>query len=249
MGASAIEYRFRWGMHAVIYGLGFWAPWTLYTAALGSRETLWNVGMGELARTRLLSFDAAAVLLLCLGLLAVAIGAALRVWGSAYVGSSVVHSNAMHGDALLADGIYRHTRNPLYLGTLLHTFGVALVMPLSGAIFCIVLIWVFQIRLALAEEPYLTAKFGEPYRVYAARVPRFLPSVTARVPAAGARPQWLQSCLGEVYMLGVAVGFAALGWSFNSLTLIKGIVVSLGLSLIVRAFLPKPKVAAVEQSL
>ena len=121
--ASALEYRYRWGLHAVLYGLGFWAPWTFYTAALGSRETLWNVGMGELARTRLLSFDAAAVLLLCLGLLFVALGALLRVWGSAYVGSSVVHSKAMHGDALLADGIYRHTRNPLYLGTLLHTFG------------------------------------------------------------------------------------------------------------------------------
>jgi protein-S-isoprenylcysteine O-methyltransferase Ste14 len=249
MQASALEYRFRWALHAVIYGLGFWAPWTFYTLALGSRETLWNDGMVLLARTRLMSFDAAAVLLLCLGLLAVAVGALLRVWGSAYVGSSVVHSNAMHGEALLADGIYRHTRNPLYLGTLLHTFGVALVMPLSGAILCIVLIWVFQIRLALAEEPYLAAKFGEPYRVYAARVPRFIPSIAARVPAAGAKPHWLQSCMGEIYMLGVTVSFATLGWSFNSLMLIKGIVVSLGLSLVARAFIPKPKAVGVEEVL
>ena len=47
-------------------------------------------------------------------------------------------------------------------------------------------------------------------------------------------------------MLGVVVTFATLGWGFNSLMLIKGIVVSLGLSLIVRAFIPKPKAAAVE---
>jgi len=201
---------------------------------------LWNVGMSELARSGGLSFNGAAVLLLSLAILFAALGAGLRVWGAAYVSSSVVHSPLMHGQAMLADGPYRRTRNPLYLGTLLHTFAVALVMPGSGAVFCVVLLWIFQIRLALAEEPYLTARFGEPYREYAARVPRFLPALTPRVPAAGARPHWLQACLGEVYMLGVLVTFATCGWSFNSLTLIKGVVVSLGLSLIARAFMPKP---------
>lgn len=241
MGATRFEYRFRFALHGLLYSLGFWAPWTFYTAALGSRETLWNVGMGELARTHALRFDSAAVLLLCLGIAFTALGAALRVWGSAYVGSSVVHSNSMHGDALLADGPYRRTRNPLYLGTLLHTFGVALVMPVSGAVLTVALLWLYQVRLALAEEPFLTARFGEPYRAYALRVPRFLPALTPRVPAAGARPRWLQSLLGEVYVVGVATAFAALGWNFNSVTLIKGIVISLGLSIVARAFIPKPQ--------
>jgi hypothetical protein len=35
------------------------------------------------------------------------------------------------------------------------------------------------------------------------------------------------------------VTFAILGWRYNSVLLIKGILVSLGISLIVRAFLPK----------
>ncbi len=200
--------------------------------------------MGALARTRTLTFDQAAVLLLTVAIIFLALGAGLRVWGSAYVGSSVVHSSGMHGSAMLADGPFRRTRNPLYLGTLLHTFGIALVMPASGGVLTIALIWLFQIRLALAEEPFLTARFGEPYRAYAARVPRFIPALTPRVPAAGASPHWLQSCLGEIYMLGVAITFAAFGWSFNSFTLIKGILVSLGLSLIMRAFMPKPKATA-----
>ncbi len=68
MGASSLEYRFRWALHAVLFGLGFWAPWTFYTATFGSRETLWNVGMSELARTHALNFDSAAVLLLSLGI-------------------------------------------------------------------------------------------------------------------------------------------------------------------------------------
>ena len=247
MRAIPFEYRFRYALHGLIYALGFTAPWTFYTSALGSRETLWNAGMSQLARSGALGFNASAVGLLCIGIAFTALGAALRLWGSAYVGSRVVHSNAMHGDALLADGPYRRTRNPLYLGTLLHTFGVALVMPVSGALFTILLIWIFQLRLAFAEEPFLTARFGQPYRDYAARVPRFLPALTPRVAAAGARPRWLQACLGEVYMLGVAVSFTALGWSFNSFTVIKGVVVSLGLSLVVRAFIPKPVVAATSE--
>jgi hypothetical protein len=40
-------------------------------------------------------------------------------------------------------------------------------------------------------------------------------------------------------MWGVVVTFAALGWRYNSILLIKGVLISLGLSLIVRAFLPK----------
>lgn len=241
MRASAFEYRFRWPLHGVIYALGFWAPWTFFLAPLSSRQTLWNVGMGELGRTRLLSFDDSAIALLCAGIFFLGVGAWLRVWGSAYVGSTVVHSSSMHGEALLADGPYRRTRNPLYLGTLLHTFGVALVMPVTGALFAIVLIWLFQVRLAQAEEPFLTARFGRPYRDYAARVPRFLPALTPRVPASGMHPRWLQSCLGEIYMIGAFVTFAVFGWSFNSLTLIKGIVISLGLSLVMRAFIPRPK--------
>jgi hypothetical protein len=45
--------------------------------------------------------------------------------------------------------------------------------------------------------------------------------------------------LGEIYMWGVVVTFAVLGWRYNSILLIKGVLISLGLSLIIRAFLPK----------
>jgi hypothetical protein len=40
-------------------------------------------------------------------------------------------------------------------------------------------------------------------------------------------------------MWGVVVSFAILGWRYNSILIIKGVLVSLGISLIVRAFLPK----------
>jgi hypothetical protein len=145
----------------------------------------------------------------------------------------------MHGEGVIAAGPYRYVRNPLYLGNLIHTLALALLMPPSGAIFCILAISVFQLRLIAAEESFLTSKVGEPYLAYCAKVPRLIPALTPRVPASTAEPKWPLAFLGEIYMWGVFATFAILGWRYNSILLIKGVLISLGLSLIVRAFLPK----------
>lgn len=242
MRATGFEYRFRFALHAVIYILGFTSPW-LFVPALAdvpgfSTKSTWLVASSMLSRQGWLTFSAATVVLLVLALLFTALGAFLRIWGSAYVGSSVVKSPAMHGAVMLADGPFRRTRNPLYLGTLLHTFGIAILMPPSGALFTIALIWIFQVRLALAEEPFLAARFGQPYLDYKAAVPRFLPALTPLVPAGGARPHWLQSLLGEIYFPAVFLVLAIFGWSFNAQPIRQGLLISVGLWLIVRALLP-----------
>lgn len=239
MGASKFEYRFRFALHALIFVVGFWPFWEPYVGM--TTKSTWLILTADMARAGWLNFQAATSLLLVVAILLTALGAWLRVWGAAYVGAGVVNSSAMHGEALLADGPYRRTRNPLYLGTLLHTVGIALLMPPAGAVFAIAAIWILQVRLALAEEPFLEQRFGEAYRVYAARVPRFLPSPKPMVPAAGQRPQWLQAVLGESYFLGVVITLAAFGWDFNAFPLLKGILISLGVSLVLRAFLPRAK--------
>jgi hypothetical protein len=40
-------------------------------------------------------------------------------------------------------------------------------------------------------------------------------------------------------MWGAVLTFALFGWRYNSFLIIKGIIVSLGISLIARAFIPK----------
>ncbi len=145
----------------------------------------------------------------------------------------------MHGEGIIAAGPFRYVRNPLYLGTLFHTVALALLMPPTGAVFCILAIGIFQLRLIAAEESFLTAKLGEPYLAYCAKVPRLAPALTPRIPASTIQPRWLLAFLGEIYMWGVVITFAILGWRYNSILLIKGVLVSLGISLIVRAFLPK----------
>jgi protein-S-isoprenylcysteine O-methyltransferase Ste14 len=248
MQATHFEYRFRFAIHAMLYILGFTAPWLFLHSLAGvpgfTTSSTWLVLSSALARQGWLAFDAATVTLLVLALVLTGLGAWLRVWGSAYVGSSVVKSPRMHGETMLADGPYRRTRNPLYLGTLLHTLGVTILMPPSGALFAVVLLWIFQVRLALAEEPFLAARFGQAYLDYKAAVPRFLPCPRPQIPAAGARPQWLQAMLGEIYFLAVFVVLATFGWSFNAQPLRQGVIIAVGLALVVRGFLPRAAQAA-----
>ncbi len=77
--------------------------------------------------------------------------------------------------ALVVDGIYRRTRNPLYLGTTLVYLGLGVA---AGSIWAIVLVvpllWVINTGVVAREERYLERKFGDAYRAYKARVRRWV---------------------------------------------------------------------------
>jgi protein-S-isoprenylcysteine O-methyltransferase Ste14 len=237
MKATPLEFRFRFFTLAAIYLLGFTAPWN-YWLHLDSIRT-WQLLAAWPARSGWLSFSTATIVVLLLGIVWALKGAFLRTWGTAYLSPSIVQDPALHGEAIIAAGPFRYVRNPLYLGNLFHTFALALLMPPSGAIFCILAISLFQLRLIAAEESFLTTKLGEPYLAYFAKVPRLFPALTPRVPASTMQPRWPTAFLGEIYMWGVVASFAILGWRYNSILLIKGVLISLGISLIVRAFLPR----------
>jgi protein-S-isoprenylcysteine O-methyltransferase Ste14 len=237
MKATPFEFRFRFLILAVIYFLGFAAPWN-YWLHLDSIRT-WQLLAAWPARSGWISFSTATIVVLLLGILCALKGAILRTWASAYLGTSIVQDPSMYGEGVVAAGPYRHLRNPLYLGTFIHTFALALLMPPSGAIFCILAIGLFLLRLIAGEESFLTAKLGAPYLAYCAKVPSLLRSIQPRVPASTTQPKWPIAFLGEIYMWGVVVTFAFLGWRYNSMLLIKGVLISLGISLIVRAFIPK----------
>jgi protein-S-isoprenylcysteine O-methyltransferase Ste14 len=237
MKATALEFRLRFLLGLIIYLLGFIAPWNIFLH-LDSIRT-WQFLAAWPARSGWLGFSSATIAVLVLGILCAFTGAFLRTWGSAYLDPSIVQAGAMHGDTVVAAGPYRHLRNPLYLGTFIHTFALALLMPPSGAIFCILAIAFIQLRLITGEESFLAEKLGEPYLAYCAKVPRLFPSFTARVPASATQPTWFKAFLAEIYIWGVFVSFATLGWRYNSVLIIKGVLISLGISLIVRAFLPK----------
>ena len=243
MHATRFEYRFRFAILVLIFARGFGlVPLLLDTVpgiveALGiATKSTWLVLASMLWRAHLLNFSAATTVVLAVAIVFAALAAWLRVWGTAYVGSQVVRSQDMHAETLLADGPYTRTRNPLYLGLLLHTFALAILMPPIGAILTIVLVWVFQVRLALAEEPFLSEKYGASYAAYKKAVPRFLPSPSPQVAAAGVKPRWVQAVLGEIYFVGAVVVLAVFGWDFNATPIVRGLMIAFGVSLVMRAF-------------
>ena len=239
MKATSIEFRFRFVIICIIFALGFWAPWNM-ALHLDSVRT-WQAIAAWIYRHGWLSFITATDAVLYFGIGLAILSAWLRTWGSAYLGVSVVQDSAMHGDRIVAAGPYLYLRNPLYLGLLLHSMALVLLMPPSGAIVCVVLIALFQLRLIAAEEAFLTAQLGAPYLAYKAAVPSQIPALSPRFPASAVKPAWAMAFLSEIYMWGVVVSFATLGLRYNAVLILQGVLVSLGVSIVVRGLLPKKK--------
>jgi protein-S-isoprenylcysteine O-methyltransferase Ste14 len=77
--------------------------------------------------------------------------------------------------ALVVDGLYRRTRNPIYLGMTLVYLGLSVAAGSFWAIaLAVPLVWVINTGVIAREERYLERKFGEAYRAYKARVRRWV---------------------------------------------------------------------------
>lgn len=77
--------------------------------------------------------------------------------------------------ALVTGGIFRFSRNPVYLGFLMILAGLALFRDSPWMLAMLVPLWaVYRIGVIAREEAYLARRFGEPYRAYCARVRRWL---------------------------------------------------------------------------
>jgi protein-S-isoprenylcysteine O-methyltransferase Ste14 len=144
-----------------------------------------------------------------------ALGAALRTWAAAWLRADVVHDPSLHSERLVAEGPYRHVRNPLYVGLMLLDVGMLPLASALGAAWMLVAMSVFTLRLVGREEAALLAEQGEPFRRYLEAVPRFVPSLRPRVPAAGGRPQWGRAVLGELFIWAMVAGLVVFAFSFD----------------------------------
>jgi protein-S-isoprenylcysteine O-methyltransferase Ste14 len=82
-------------------------------------------------------------------------------------------------EALVESGVYRWTRNPMYLGHLIFAAGLAATTrsPVAAAAFGGLVPW-FRRRVR-RDEQRLALLFGTPYERYTGRVPRWLPGTPA----------------------------------------------------------------------
>ena len=77
--------------------------------------------------------------------------------------------------ALVTDGLYRFTRNPMYLGLVLALLGAAILLGSLGALVPVpVFAWILQVQFIKGEERFLEEIFGERYLAYQQRVRRWL---------------------------------------------------------------------------
>jgi protein-S-isoprenylcysteine O-methyltransferase Ste14 len=242
MKASALEFRFRLLLMTLVIVLGFWAPW-IELLHWGSRATTWlwlGFELGGLGFSPTTGIQLATLLIIALA----AAAAAIRVWGTAYLGIGTVNNKEMKAGLVLADGPYRHVRNPLYIGSWLMVASISALMPPTGAMFTMIALSVFLFRLILGEEAFLSVQLGEPYAAYKRAVPRLIPGIRPGIVAGGRSANWVGALLGEVMPLGLLVSYAALSWQYNAGLLTRAVLVSFGLSLVVRALiLPRPNSA------
>ena len=76
---------------------------------------------------------------------------------------------------MVSSGLYKHTRNPMYLGVIITVAGQGIFFQYS------ILLWyafslfiVFTLVVIFIEEPHLEEKFGEEYKNYKKRTRRWL---------------------------------------------------------------------------
>jgi protein-S-isoprenylcysteine O-methyltransferase Ste14 len=209
MRATLFEFRHRWWVIFFIICSAF-ASYAFDPTNSGAAIAEW------LARR----FDAEPTanwyrIIFAFGTLLLILAAFLRTWGTSHLREEVVRDTRVRTERLLADGPYRHVRNPLYLGNILMAIGIGLVGSRIGLLVLAAGMAIFIIRLILREEANLLKNHGDSYRYYCARVPMLLPSLLPRVPPAGNAPNWGQGFKVELtnWLSAVAVGTFAV--TFN----------------------------------
>jgi protein-S-isoprenylcysteine O-methyltransferase Ste14 len=77
---------------------------------------------------------------------------------------------------LMIGGIHRYVRHPLYLGTFLAVWGVALLYPLLSFFISALMITLYTLIGIRFEEKKLIAEFGSDYTTYRQTVPKLIPA-------------------------------------------------------------------------
>jgi len=190
---------------ALIFGLIFGASFSLYAVDRQNAAAALANGLG--ARLAM-NADLSARLLFSLAALLLVFGALIRTWASAYLHAAVVYAAEVKTEALVADGPYRHVRNPLYFGNVLLALGMGALMSRVGFFLVVIAMTVFGYRLIFREEADLENSQGERYRRYRQAVPRLWPSLSPRTPSAGRNPDWAGGFQAEFWCWGFALSVA-----------------------------------------
>jgi len=115
-------------------------------------------------------------------LIAAIVGACVALTGQVVRGATIGLKYIIRGGKdrrvyakdLVTDGLYSHTRNPMYVGNLLILTGLALASNSWSCVAIVVPMFTFiYIAIVAAEENFLRGKFGAAFDSYCRDVPRW----------------------------------------------------------------------------
>ncbi|HEY6249970.1 MAG TPA: isoprenylcysteine carboxylmethyltransferase family protein [Candidatus Angelobacter sp.] len=198
MKASNWEFENR----ALIFGLIFAVAFPVYWLDHQNSTAVLANWLAAKLRT---DEDLVARLLFALASIVMIAAASIRTWASAYLHSDIVYSSEVKSASLVADGPYRHVRNPLYFANVLMATGMGAMMSRSGFVVAVGAMTIFSYRLILREEAELQATQGERYQQFQKVVPRMWPSLRAKVASSGAQARWANGFKAEGWYWGFAL--------------------------------------------
>jgi protein-S-isoprenylcysteine O-methyltransferase Ste14 len=113
---------------------------------------------------------------LLLGLPLAVLGEAIRVWASGHIEKT---------KRLATGGPYAHSRNPLYVGSLVLALGAAVACASPWVVLAVAAYFLaFYPSVMREEAAFLAAKFPDEHAAWAAAVPMFWPRLTPGGPRA-----------------------------------------------------------------
>lgn len=124
------------------------------------------------------------------------LGEAVRIWASGHIEKT---------QRLATGGPYAHSRNPLYLGSLLLALGIAVAGANPWVVGAVALYFAAFYPPVMREEGrFLREKFPREYAGWEAAVPLFLPRLTPGGPR-GTRFEWARVTRNREWRTAVAV--------------------------------------------
>ncbi len=116
-----------------------------------------------------------------IGVFTIAIGLIVLLWcvRDFYVAGKGTLAPWAPPKKLVIVGLYRYTRNPMYIGVLTIVGGIALISasPLV-ALYLVFFAVVFHLRVVLNEENWLAEHFSDEWDKYKTEVSRWMPKIT-----------------------------------------------------------------------
>lgn len=111
------------------------------------------------------------------GVAVTVLGELIRVWGVHHIGA-ISRTRSERLGPLVASGPFALLRNPLYVGNIALWVGFALAARLLWLAPVVLLLLALEYHAIVRwEEALLESRLGQVYRDYAARVPRWLPTL------------------------------------------------------------------------